>query len=150
MGARMTLRPLSTYQPTPYRPKWLAIAGLLVAAASYVVSMPLHWAGVVSPLGRYEIVSGIQQANWMIVAAVAVAVIAARLMREPPGGYIRFLFVFLDFFISLGLYIEYIDNVGRAEADGLTPYLGPGFYLALAGTCVLIASGVFAWRERSQ
>jgi hypothetical protein len=54
----------------------------------------------------------------------------------------------LDFFISLGLYIEYIDNVGRAETDGFTPYLGPGFFVALAATAVFIAAGVFAWRER--
>ncbi len=144
----MTLRPLSEYQPTPYRPKWPAVTGLFVAAASYVVSMPLHWAGVVTPLGRYVIVTGIEQANWMIVAAVAVVAVAVRLIREPPGGYVRFSFVFLDFFITLGLYIEYIDNDGRAETDGFTPYLGPGFFLALAGTAVLIASGVFAWRER--
>jgi hypothetical protein len=148
LDTRVTLQPLSAYQPSPYRPKWPAIAGLFVAAASYVASMPLHWVGVVSPLGSYEIVTGIEQANWMIVAAVAVVAIAVRLIREPPGGYIRFFFVFLDFFISLGLYIEYIDNVGRAETDGFAPYLGPGFFLALAGTGVFIASGVFAWRER--
>lgn len=144
----MRLRPLSEYQPAPYGPKWHAIAGLLVAAASYLVSMPLQWAGVVSPFGSYQIVSGIEQANWMIVAAVAAVAIAVRLMREPPGGYIRFFFVFLDFFVSLGLYIEYIDNVGRAETDGFTPYLGPGFFLALAGTGVFIASGAVGWRER--
>ena len=143
----MTLRPPFSFEPTPYRPKWLAIAGLLVAAASYVASMPLQWAGVVSPFGSYEIVSGIEQANWMIVAAVAVIAIAVRLIREPPGGYIRFFFVFLDFFISLGLYIEYIDNLGRAETDGFSPYLGPGFFLALAGTGVFIVAGIFAWRE---
>ena len=146
--AGVRLRPLSAYQPTPYRPKWFAIAGLLIAAASYVVSMPLHWAGVVSPLGSYQLVSGIEQANWMIVAAVAVVAIAVRLTLQPPGGYIRFFFVFLDFFISLGLYIEYIDNVGRAATDGFAPYLGPGFFLALAGTGVFIVSGVIAWRER--
>ena len=146
----MTLRPLSEYQPAPYRPNWLAIGGLLVAAASYIISMPLHWAGVVSPLGRYLMVTGIEQANWMIVAAVAVVAIAVRLMLQPPGGYIRFSFVFLDFLISFGLYAEYIDNDGRAETDGFTPYLGPGFFLALAGTAVFIASGVFAWRERDE
>ncbi len=144
----MSLQPLSAYQPTPYRPKWFAIGGLLAAAVSYVISMPLHWVGVLTPLGGYVIVSGIEQANWMIVAAVAIIVIVVRLTREPPGSYIRFFFVFLDFFISLGLYIEYIDNVGRAETDGFSPYLGPGFFLALAGTGVFIASGVFAWRER--
>jgi hypothetical protein len=146
----MRLRPLSEYQPAPYRPKWCAITGLLVAATSIVVSMPLRWAGVVSPLGTYEIVTGIEQASWMIVASVAVVAIAVRLMREPPGGYIRFFVVFLDFFISLGLYIEYIDNVGRAEADGFTPYLGPGFFLALVGTGAFILSGVIGWREREE
>lgn len=148
MDGSMSLQPLSSYQPTPYRPKWFAIGGLLVAALSYLVSMPLHWVGVLTPLGAYVIVSGIEQANWMIVAAVAIIAIVVRLIREPPGSYIRFFFVFLDFFISLGLYIEYIDNVGRAESDGFNPYLGPGFFLALAGTAVFFVSGVFAWRER--
>jgi predicted lysophospholipase L1 biosynthesis ABC-type transport system permease subunit len=148
VDAGVSLRQLSEYQSVPYRPKWLAIAALLVVAASYVISMPLHWVGVVSPLGTYQTVTGIEQANWMLVAAVAVIAIAVRLMREPPGGYVLFFFVCLDFFISLGLYIEYIDNVGRAETDGFTPYLGPGFFVALAATAVFIAAGVFAWRER--
>ena len=56
----------------------------------------------------------------------------------------------LDIGVSLGLYIEYIDNLGRAESFTIAPYLGPGFFLALATTGVLIASTVFAWRERDE
>jgi hypothetical protein len=37
--------------------------------------------------------------------------------------------------------------VGRAEADQFTPYVGPGFFLTLAATALLIASTVLAWRE---
>ena len=53
----------------------------------------------------------------------------------------------LDFFVPLGMYIEYIDNLGRASADGFSPYLGPGYFLSLGATAVLIAASVFAWRE---
>jgi hypothetical protein len=143
----VTLKPLSAYQPGPYRPRRVAIAGLLAVAVLYTASMPLHWAGVVTATGGYQLVTGIEQANWMLVAAVVIAVAAVRLMREPPGGYLRFALLLLDFFVPLGMYIEYIDNVGRASADGFPPYLGPGYFLALSATAVLIVSSVFAWRE---
>jgi hypothetical protein len=145
----VTLKPLSAYQPGPYRPRWVALVGLLAVAVLYAVSMPLHWAGVVTAIGSYQIVSGIEQANWLIVAAAIIAGVAVRLMRSPPGGYVRFLLLLLDFFISLGMYIEYIDNDARASADGIPPYLGPGYFLALGATAALVVTSVFAWREPS-
>jgi hypothetical protein len=84
----------------------------------------------------------------MLLVAAVVAAIAARLSVAPPAGFIRFVFVALDFFVPLGLYIEYIDNLGRAESDTIKPYLGPGFFLALGTTVLLIATTVFGWRER--
>lgn len=47
-----------------------------------------------------------------------------------------------------GLYIEYVNNLGRAESYTTTPYLGPGFFLALGATALLIAATVVGWRER--
>jgi hypothetical protein len=84
----------------------------------------------------------------MLAVAVIVVVIAIRISQAPPTGFLRFGFVALDFLVSLGLYIEYIDNLGRAEADTMKPYLGQGFYIALGATALLIVSTVFGWRER--
>jgi hypothetical protein len=148
-GPVVTLQPLSAYQPGPYRPRRLAIGALLAVAAMYLVSVPLHWVGVVTATGSYRIVSGVERATWVVGVAAVVAAVALRLMRRPPGGYLRFLLLLLDFFVPLGMYIEYIDNVARASADGFPPYLGPGYFLALGATGVLIVASVFAWREPS-
>ena len=118
--------------------------GALVDGASVL----LNWVGVITPSGRYVIARGIQQANWMLLVAVVVAALAIRLALAPPRAFTRFVFVALDFFVPLGMYIEYIDNLGRAESFTVAPYLGPGFYLALAATGLLIATTVKGWTER--
>jgi hypothetical protein len=141
------LKPLSAYQAGPYRPRRLAIVALLLVAFLYVGSMPLHWVGVVTAYGSYVIVSGIDKASWMVIAAAIIVAIAVRLMLAPPGGYLRFALLLLDFFVCLGLYIAYIDNEGRALSDTFKPYLGPGFFLALGATAVLIAATVVVWRD---
>ena len=145
----MSLRPLSAYEAGPYRPRRKAIAALLVVAAVYVGSMPLHWVAVISSTGTYEIVDGLQQANWILVGTVAIVAVAVALVRAPPGGFIRFSLVALDFAFTLGMYIEYIDNLGRADSLTVKPYLGPGFFLALGATALLIGASVVAWREPS-
>jgi hypothetical protein len=144
----MALRPLTAYQAERYRPRIPVIVGLIVVAALYVGSMFLNWAGVVAVNGSYLIVTGLRQANWMLAVGVVVVVLAIRLSRAPPTGFLHFGFVALDFLVTLGLYIEYIDNLGRADADTMKPYLGPGFYIALGATALLIVSTVFGWRER--
>jgi hypothetical protein len=145
----VSLRPLSEYQPEPYRPRWAAIGALVAVAVAFAATMPLGWVGVVTPLGRYVHVSGIEMANWMLLAAVVIVVVAVRLVREPAGGYLRFVLLLLDVFVPLGMYIEYIDNLSRASIDVLPPYLGPGYFIALSATGVLIVTSVFAWRDRS-
>jgi hypothetical protein len=147
-GLRVPLKPIAEYQPERYLPKTLVIVAMVAVAILYAASMLLNWVGVVTPTGGYVIVNGLHQANWMLLVAAVVAAIAARLSVAPPAGFIRFVFVALDFFVPLGLYIEYIDNLGRAESDTIKPYLGPGFFLALGTTVLLIATTVFGWRER--
>jgi hypothetical protein len=144
----VSLRPLSAYGAERYRPRILVIIALSLVAALYVGSMFLNWVGVVTADGSYVIVTGLRQANWMLGVAGVVVVIAVRISRTPPAGLLHFAFVALDFVAGLGLYIEYIDNLGRAEADTLKPYVGPGFYVALGATGLLIMSTVFGWRER--
>lgn len=146
----MPLTPLSAYQPPPYRPKLPVVIALVLVAVVYAASMLLDWVGVITAAGSYVIVTGLHQANWMLLVAAILLAVALRLSVSPPSGYTRFLFVVLDFYVPLGLYIEYIDNLGRAESYTTTPYLGPGFFLAFGATIVLIASTVFGWRPRDE
>ena len=144
----MSLTPLSRYQPPPYRPKVPVIVALLTVAALDAASMPLHWVGVITDAGSYVIANGFEQASWVLVVAAVVIALAVRLILGPPTAFVRCVFVGLDFLVPLGLYIEYIDNLGRAELYTTTPYLGPGFFLALGATALLIAATVVGWRER--
>ena len=176
----MPLTPLSAYQPPPYRPKLPVVIALVLVAVVYAASMLLDWVGrtkseprataaaraieravdatiaardaLTPDLGgaATTIVNGLHQANWMLLVAAILLAVALRLSVSPPSGYTRFLFVVLDFYVPLGLYIEYIDNLGRAESYATTAYLGPGFFLAFGATIVLIASTVFGWRSRDE
>ncbi len=144
----MTLRPLSAYQPAPYQPRIVAVAGLVAAAVLCSCSMPLQWVGVVTATGAYMIVDGLRQANWLLIIAVIVIGLAVRLYRAPPGGFLRFAFLLINLLVLLGVCGEYFDNIGRAEGDAIKPYLGPGCFLALAATGVLIAATILGWNEQ--
>ncbi len=144
----MSLSPLSRYQPPPYRPKVLVIVALVVVALLDATSMLLKWVGVFTSAGDYVIANGLQQASWILVVAAVVVALAVRLSLRPPTGFVHFVFVGVDFLVLLGLYIEYINNLGRAESYTTRPYLGPGFFLALGATALLIAATVVGWRER--
>jgi hypothetical protein len=144
----MTLRALSAYQPAPYQPRIVAVAGLVVAAVLYACSMPLQWVGVVTVSGAYVIVDGLRQANWLLLIAVMVIGLAVCLYRVPPGGFSRFAFLVINLLVLLGLCSEYFDNISRAEGNAIKPYLGPGFFLALAVTGVLIAATILGWNEQ--
>lgn len=144
----MSLSPLSRYQPPPYRPKVLVIVALMVVAILDATSMLLNWVGVFTSGGSYVIANGLQQASWILVVAAVVIALAVRLSLGPPTGFVHCAFVGLDFLVLLGLYIEYVNNLGRAELYTTKPYLGPGFFLALGATALLIAATVAGWRER--
>jgi hypothetical protein len=146
----MSLTPLSRYQPPPYRPKVMVIVALLTVALLDTASMLLNWVGVITDAGAYVIANGFEQASWVLVVAAVVIALAVRLVLGPPTGFVRCVFVGLDFLVPLGLYIEYINNLGRAESYTIAPYLGPGFFLALGATALLIAATVVGWRERDE
>jgi hypothetical protein len=146
----MSLTPMSRYQPPPYRPKVMVIVALLTVALLDTASMLLNWVGVITDAGAYVIANGFEQASWVLVVAAVVIALAVRLVLGPPTGFVRCVFVGLDFLVPLGLYIEYINNLGRAESYTIAPYLGPGFFLALGATALLIAATVVGWRERDE
>jgi hypothetical protein len=146
----MPLTPLPELRAPPYRPQILVIVGLVLVALLDGASVFLKWVGVITAGGSYVIANGLQEASWMLVVAVVVAALAIRLTVAPPAAFVRCVFVALDFFVPLGMYLEYIDNLGRAESFTTTPYLGPGFYLALGSTGLLVVSTVLGWRERDE
>jgi hypothetical protein len=141
------LKSLSAYGYSPYRPRWLGIVALLATAAGYVCSMPLEWAGVITPSGAYAIVDGFRIANWVLGIAVVVLVVAVRLIFVPPGSYVRALTVALDVLTVFGVIIEYFDNLGRAESLTVAAYFGPGYFVAFAATALLIVATVLCWRD---
>jgi hypothetical protein len=141
------LTPLSAYEHPSYRPRWLGIAALLVTAVAYVCSMPLEWAGVITPSGAYSIVNGFRIANWVLGIAAVVLVVAVRLIFVPPGSYVRALTVALDVLAVFGVIIEYFDNLGRAESLTVAAYFGPGYFVAFAATALLIVATVLCWRD---
>ena len=120
----------------------------MVVAILDATSMLLNWVGVFTSGGSYVIANGIQQASWILVVAVVVIALAIRLALVRRLACVHCAFVGLDFLVLLGMYIEYVDNLGRAELYTTKPYLGPGFYLALGATALLIAATVAGWRER--
>ena len=120
----MSLSPLSRYQPPRYRPKVPVIVALLTVALLDVASIFLNWVGVITDAGSYVVANGFEQASWVLVVAVVVIALAVRLIVGPPTAFVRCVFVGLDFLVSLGLYIEYVNNLGRAESYTTPPYLG--------------------------
>jgi hypothetical protein len=146
----MPLTPLSEYQSLPYRPRIEVVVAFTVVVLLYTFSMFLNWAGVFTQSGSYVIVDGLRQANWLLIVAAILVALAVRISVAPPGGFVRSLFVALDFVVLLGLYGEYIDNLGRAESNNAKPYLGPGFFLALSTTALLVGATVRGWTARDR
>jgi hypothetical protein len=102
---------------------------------------------LITPSGTYAIVDGLRIANWVVGIAAVTVVIAVRLILVPPGSYVRALTVALDVLAVFGLMIEYFDNLGRAESLTVAAYFGPGYFLAMAATAVLIVATVLCWRD---
>ena len=68
--------------------------------------------------------------------------------RRKLGGYSRALLSLLALLITIGVYADYIDAQTRAAQLYVAAYVGPGFYVAVAGTALIILSAVLVWRVR--
>lgn len=53
----------------------------------------------------------------------------------------------LVFVTMLGMYADWADNYSQAAQAHLPAYVGPGFYLALAGMAGIIVAISLAWRR---
>jgi len=142
-----TLTPLEDLHAEPRR-LVLVPAALVAAVVLFAISMPLAWHHHVIPAAGYTIVHGYQGANWLIVAAVIALVFAIVVRRRGFGYYGRWLLTIVGFLVTLGVYADYVDAGSRAYQIYVAPYYGPGFFVGVAATAVLVITVVAAWRTR--
>ncbi len=126
----------------------LMLAVLAGAALLFAASMPLPWHHHDVPAAGYAVVPGIAADNWLVVVAAVLVAVVAWMAVQPPGYYILALLGVTVFVVSLGIFADYLDTEARSAQLYVSPYFGPGFFLAAAGGAVLIAGAVLAWRQR--
>ena len=54
----------------------------------------------------------------------------------------------ITFAVMLGMVVDYVDWTARAAQLYVDPYFGPGFYMSLAGTALIVAATVRSWFVR--
>ncbi|HEY4869425.1 MAG TPA: hypothetical protein VII79_05400 [Candidatus Dormibacteraeota bacterium] len=146
---RPRLTPLWVFGDAQRPNRWLAVAPVL-AAVLFAVSMRLVWhhKPLTGPVAGYTVVYGIQGASWLLVAAGLAAGFALRVFIKFPGGYLRASLTLLAFLITIGIYADYLDEQERAGQLYAGAYVGPGFYVALAGTALMVLAAVLVWTVR--
>ncbi len=73
---------------------------------------------------------------------------ALRFFIKFPSVYSRASLTLLAFLITIGIYADYLDEQDRAGQLNAAAYVGPGFYVALAGMALIILAAVLVWRVR--
>src|SRR5437899_7238519 len=108
------LKRLSEYESVPAPRALMPAAVLLLAAATFVVSMPLAWHHRYIEGDGFTILYGYQGASWLNVAAAIAVIFAVRLIRVPPGMYTKWLLTIAAFATFIGVTADYYDTVSRA------------------------------------
>ena len=144
---RPTLTPLWVFWDAQRPNRWLSVP-LVFAAVLFAISMRLAWhhKPLPGPVTGYTVVYGIQGASWLLVAAGLAAGFALRFAIQFPGGYTRALLSMLVFLITIGIYADYVDAQARAAQLYMPAFVGPGFYVALGGTVLMILATVLVWK----
>ena len=143
------LKRLSEYESAAAPKALMSASALFLAAATFVVSMPLAWHHRFIPGDGYTVVHGYQGASWLNVVAAVAVIFAVRLIRVPPGMYTKWLLTIAAFATFIGMAADYFDTLSRAAQVFADAYFGPGFWVSLAGTGLVIAASVVTWRTRS-
>jgi hypothetical protein len=146
---RPTLTPLLVFWDAQRPNRWLSVP-LVFAAVLFAISMRLAWhhQPLPGPVAGYSVLYGIQTASWLLVGAGLAAGFALRFAIQFPGGYSRALLSMLAFLITVGIYADYVDAQTRAAQLYVAAYVGPGFYVALAGTALTVLAAVLVWTMR--
>lgn len=141
----------ATATATPRASRWLPLC-LAGAALAFLSSMPLGWhhlrPAAALTFGLPTAVRGVDDGSWLMVVALAALALAARTWRVAPGLRSRLVTAALAFVAVNGICIDYIDWQTRGVSAFVPPYYGPGFFVALGGTGLLVAAAAVAWRTR--
>jgi hypothetical protein len=143
------LKRLSEYEMTAPARAPMSSAVLFLAAAAFVISMPLAWHHHIIPGAGYTIVHGYQGASWLNVMAAIALVFGVRCLRVPPGLYTKWLLTILAFLTFIGMSADYIDTQARAAQVFSNAFYGAGFYVGLAGAGLVITACILTWRTPS-
>ena len=120
---------------------------LILAMVSYAVALPLPWHHRWDPaLGAYRLVDGIDGASWLLGVIVLCALLAWLLSREQAGFYTKMAAAVTAFLALTGMVVDFLNWQAVGAAANMPTYVGPGFFVALAGSGVLVLSTVLAWR----
>ena len=142
------LKPLSAYASEPLRSVRLISVLLLIAAGLLTLSLPYPWHHLVIPAAGYRVVRGIDGDSWVLAIAALCLVLAVICWLKPPEFYSKWSLNLITFAVMLGMVVDYADWTARAAQLYVDPYFGPGFYVALAGTALVVAATVRSWFVR--
>jgi hypothetical protein len=143
------LKHLAEYESTPAPRALTSAAILFLAAATFVVSMPLGWHHRFIEGDGYVLLYGFQGASWLNVIAAIAVIFAIRLVRIAPGMYTKWLLTITAFVAFVGMAADYFDSLSRAAQVFADAYFGPGFYVGLAGMGLVLCATVLTWRTPS-
>src|SRR5437867_9675223 len=143
------LKQLAEYESAPAPKALMSAAALFLAAATFVVSMPLGWHHRFISGDGFTILYGYQGASWLNVMAAIAVLFSVRLIRVPPGMYTKWLLTIAAFATFIGMATDYFDTLSRAAQVFADAYFGPGFWVSLGGTGLVIAATVVTWRTPS-
>ena len=143
------LKRLTEYESAPAPKALMSAAALFLAAATFVVSMPLAWHHRFISGDGFTILYGYQGASWLNVVAAVAVIFAVRLVRTPPGMYTKWLLTITAFATFVGMAADYFDSLSRAALVFADVYFGPGFWVTLSGTGLVIVATVITWRTPS-
>ncbi len=119
----------------------------LLAIVGYAVALVLPWHHRWDPaLSAYRIVDGLQGASWLLVVIVLCAGLAWLLSREQAGFYTKMTAAITAFLALTGIVVDYLNWQAVAGQTNSPDYVGPGFYIALAGSGALVLGTVLSWR----
>lgn len=119
----------------------------LLAVVGFAVALLLPWHHRWDPaLGAYRIVSGIDGASWLLGVIVLCALLTWLLGRQRAGFFTKMAVALTTFLALTGMVVDYLNWEAVAGAANSPAYVGPGFYVALAGSGVLLLGTVLSWR----
>jgi hypothetical protein len=146
-----SLNSVSTAPGPPSRPLRITLVAAALVAG---VSMPLVWHHELLPNPAFygpptlAVYNGVSADSWVIVAALIAAGLAVRSWRVAPTFGVTLAVSILAFATVDGMFIDYFDWSRRGVSAFQPAFYGPGFFVALAASGLLVAAAVLAWRAR--